>query len=341
MLIARWAGKGEVLRSLSRTLRGVLLVELVLLIVLALTGLLYEFHARRREAELYRPPGKLVDIGGYRLHINCVGAGGPTVILEYGLEATYLDWYLVQPEVARFAQVCTYDRAGYGWSDRSPRPRVPSVMADELYSLLQKAGLRPPFILVAHSFGSYNAVMFAHKFPQEVAGLVLVDGLHTLSDFPFRLGDRISLRAMQAMIPFGLPRWRGWCGGSAPEEQRGEKRAITCRSSVYGAFYRESASLPESVKEMRSITSLGAIPLIDIARDPSIGPSGGGDDWNLIQKQKLSLSTNSELVVATGSGHDVPQARPDLIVAAIKKLVGQASGTGGQPGNSRRYSLPM
>lgn len=318
-----------------------LVTELALLILVALAGLLYERHARRLEDQLFHPPGKLVDIGGYRLHIHCTGSGGPTVVLEYGLEATYLDWYLVQPEVARFARVCTYDRAGYGWSDSSPRPRVPSVMAEELHSLLHNAGLAAPYILVAHSFGSYNALMFAHKFPGEVSGLVLVDGLHTLSDFHFRLGDRIRLRAMQAIIPFGLPRWRGWCGGSAPEGLRGEKRAITCRSSVYEAFYRENASLPASVQEMRGITSVGAIPLIDIARDPSIGFTAGGDDWNLIQKQKLALSTNSELIVATGSGHDIPMIRPEVIVEAVKKLAGQGSGTGGQPGNSLRYSLPM
>jgi pimeloyl-ACP methyl ester carboxylesterase len=256
------------------------------------------------------------------------------------MQATYLDWQLVQPEIAHFARVCLYDRAGYGWSDPSPRARVPSVMAEELHSLLHKSGEPGPYILVAHSFGSYNAVMFAHKYPQEVAGLVLADGLHTLSEFPFRLRERVSLRAMQLMIPFGIPRWRGWCGGNRSPAIRGELRAILCRPREYEAFYREGADLPSSVREMRTVTSLGSIPLIVIARDPSLAGSSGGDDWNLIQKQKLGLSTNSELIVATGSGHDIPTARPDVIVAAVKKLVTQTPGTGGHPGKSFKYSLP-
>src|SRR5215469_2417567 len=180
-------------RALMRLLRYVLGVELAVVLVLALTGFRYERRARRDDRELYPAPGRQLDIGGYRLDIQCGGARGPTVVLEYGLEGSYLDWRLVEPQIAGFTRVCIYDRAGYGWSDPSPRRRVPSVMADELHSLLHAAGEKAPYLLVAHSFGSFNAVMFAHKFPQEVFGLVLVDGMHTLSDFPFPLRRRISL----------------------------------------------------------------------------------------------------------------------------------------------------
>ncbi len=100
---------------------------------------------------------------------------------------------------------------------------VPGVMADELNTLLHAAGEQPPFVLVAPSFGSYNAVMFAHQFPGEVAGLVLIDGLHTFSDFPFSLNEKLSLRTMQFLLPFGLPRWRKWCGGAGPESQSRRK----------------------------------------------------------------------------------------------------------------------
>ena len=300
-------------------------------------GVLYEWRAHQRDLKLHHPPGKLVDIGGYRLHISCAGSGDPTVVLEYGHQACYLNWYLVQPEIARFTRVCFYDRGGYGWSDPSPRPRVPSVMAEELHTLLRAAGEKPPYILVAHSFGSFNAVMFAHRFPEEVSGVVLVDGLHTLSSFPMQLRERVRLRWMQLMIPFGLPRWRGWCGGRAPEVIRGEKQAISCRAGLFGAFYREGAALPESVLEMRAITSLGATRLIVIARDPNLGKVTSGEgDWQRVQEQKLQLSEKSELVIATGSGHDVPTARPDVVVAAVRKLVAQASGTGEHPGNSLR-----
>lgn len=323
LLLAKLSGHAGAGRVFLRFLRFVVGFEVLLLAVLALTGFLYERRAHNRDLQLYRPPGKLADVDGLRLHISCLGgSSGPTVVLEYGLEASYFDWRLVQPQIASLARVCFYDRGGYGWSDPSPRPRVPSVMAEELHTLLHAAGEKPPYILVAHSFGSFNAIMFAHKFPKEVSALVLVEGSNTLSLRPFALRQRISLRAMQLMIPFGLPRWRGWCGGNAPEDLRGEKQAISCRSSLYETFYREREAFSASILEMRAITSLGALPMIVIARDPDLGGAKQDekDTWQRIQEEKMRLSSNAELIIATGSGHDVPLARPDVIVAAVKKL---------------------
>ena len=321
-LAAKLAGQNDAGRILLRLLRLTLGIEALVLVILALTGFLYERRAESRDANIYHPPGRLVDIGGYRLHISCTGNGsGPTVILEYGHQATYFDWALVQPEIAKFARVCFYDRAGYGWSDPSPRPRVPSVMAEELHTLLHSAGEKSPYVLVGHSYGAFNAEMFAHKFPDEVSGLVLVDGMNTFSLFPAPLRERISMQAMQFMIPFGLPRWRNWCGGNVPEAMRGEKQAISCRTELYDTFYREREAYPESVLEMRTITSLGSLPLIVIPRDPTVGRVSATDtSWQRVQDQKMQLSPNAELVVATGSGHDVPLARPDVIVAAVRKL---------------------
>ena len=152
---------------------------------------------------------------------------------------------------------------------------------------------------------------------------------------------RISLLGIEALMPFVIPRWRGWCGGAAPRDLRGVKQAISCRRSLYRTFYRENEALSASAEEIRAITTLGQVPLIVIARDPSIPYAGERARWERIQKQRLGLSTNAELMVATGSGHDIPLARPDLIISAVKKLVAQSPSTGGQPGNSGRYSLPM
>jgi pimeloyl-ACP methyl ester carboxylesterase len=332
-VIASLTAHVDATRALASLLRYVVFCELAVVVLLAFTGFLYERKASRRDAQLYRPPGRRIEVGTYRLHIQCGGAGGPTVVLEYGLGASYLDWRLVEPEIAEFTRVCVYDRAGYGWSDPSPRPRVPSVMSEELHSLLDAAE-KAPYLLVAHSFASYNAVMFAHKFPQEVLGLVLVDGIDTLSDFPFPWRKRIPILGMEALMPFGVPRWRGWCGGTAPRDLRGLKQAISCRRSLYRTFYRENESLSASREEVRAIRTLGNVPLIVIARDPSLPHAGGRNHWELIQKQKLGLSTNAELIIATGSGHDIPLRRPDLIVSAVKKLVAQSPSTGGHPGNS-------
>jgi pimeloyl-ACP methyl ester carboxylesterase len=333
-LVAKAAGQDALAHHAIRAVRYVLGGELAGLLLLGTIGLLYEQRGQKRDRELYPTPGKLVDIGGYRLHLDCAGEG-PTVVLEYGHQGSYLDWYLVQPQIANFARVCAYDRGGYGWSDSSPKPRVPSVTANELHILLHTAGETPPYILVGHSFGGLSTLMFAQKFPDEVAGVVLVDASLPEMMSRFRWRDRVRFRLMQAAMPFGLPRWRGWCGAAAPEEIRGQKQAISCRSSLYGTFYRESSSFPQSAAEVRAITNIGSIPLIVITRDPSIeGNSVDAARWKRLQQERVKLSSNSDFVIATGSGHYIPMDRPDVITAAVGKIVAQASDTGGHPGNS-------
>ena len=320
-LFAQCAGNNEVAQTFLRIFRYLLAAEILLLAILILTGQQYERRERDRDSKLYPPPGKLVDIGGYRLHLNCAGDVGPSVVLEYGHQGSYLDWRLVQPDLARWTRVCSYDRAGYGWSDSSPTSRVPSVMAQELHTLLRTAGEKPPYILVGHSFGALNAIMFAHLFPEEVAGVVLVDGSHPDALEPFRLSNRIFIRTMQFTMPLGLPRYRRWCGGAGPETIRGMSLAISCRSRLYGAIHREWAEFPRTAAEIRAINNLGAVPLIVIARDPKVrGNSPEEIRWNDLQHKYLGLSTNSEFVIAAGSGHNVPLADPTAVVDAVRKL---------------------
>jgi pimeloyl-ACP methyl ester carboxylesterase len=318
-LVARVSG-GETQCPL-RLLRYILVAEIIAVLVAGTIGYLYEQRARARDAKLYKPTGRLIDIGGYRLHLNCAGEGGSTVVLDYGLEGAYLDWYKVQPEIARFARVCSYDRAGYGWSDSSPRVRVPSVMADELHTLLSDAGEKPPYILVGHSYGSAVAQTFAAKFPDMTAGLVLVDGVHLRESPVFPLGHRIWLKFMQWTMPFGLPRWRHWCGGGPPEFQA-MAEAANCRSRAFAAYYREWSQLSSAGAELRAITNLGNVPLIVISRDPALGRDHDEETRHARQQRDaLKLSSNSRLIIAEGSGHDIPLARPDVIVDAVRSLV--------------------
>src|SRR5919202_5511772 len=123
---------------------------LVLLVALPAAGATYQAVATALDRRAYPALGQLVDVGGYRLHIHCIGEGSPTVILESGLPNFSSDWAWVQPEVAKTTRVCAYDRAGLGWSDASPRPRTTAVMADELALLLDRADIRGPYVLVAH-----------------------------------------------------------------------------------------------------------------------------------------------------------------------------------------------
>ena len=121
------------------------------------------------------PPGRLVDVGTHRLHLSCLGEGSPTVVLDSALGASSISWVLVQPALARLTRTCAYDRAGFGWSDAGPLPRTASRIANELYELLRRAQVPPPYVLVGHSFGGLVARLFAGRHPDAVAGMVLIE----------------------------------------------------------------------------------------------------------------------------------------------------------------------
>jgi pimeloyl-ACP methyl ester carboxylesterase len=321
-------GHSDFGRSLLRGLRYLLTAELAFVVLMAGIGAAYQAVSSRRERRLYRPPGQLVDIGGYRLHLHCSGEGKRTVVLDYGLDGSYLDWHYVQPQVARFTRVCSYDRGGYGWSDPSPKPRIPSMMVEELHTLLAKAGEKPPYIFVGHSFGSFDALMYAHKYRDEVAAVVLVDGAHPDELSRFYWHERLSLRIMQFTMPFGLPRWRGWCG-RGPAEIAPIKKAMECRSQVPRTHYAQWAALPVSEAEVRKLGPLGDLPLVVISRDPKRTPEDPNDPffsvreqrWQNRQQQLVQLSPNAMHLTAQGSGHSVPRQRPDVVVEGIRRVV--------------------
>ena len=178
---------------------------LALISTLALVGTIYQVIATRLDQQKYPPPGRLVDVGGYRLHIHCLGpegASGPTVVMDAGIGECSLGWGLVQPEIARFARVCTFDRAGLGWSDPAPTPRTSRQIVSDLHALLTNAGIKPPYVLVGHSFGGLNARLYTSQFPEEVAGMVLVDSAH--EDLPFR--PPLLIRVGLLTAPLGIPR---------------------------------------------------------------------------------------------------------------------------------------
>ena len=207
--IIRWSGRA-------------LFVLLALLIALAGIGASYEAIMEAGDATRYPPPGTLVDVGGYRLHLHCVGEGSPTVIMEAGGGGNVLHWMLVQPAIAQSTRVCAYDRAGMGWSEPGPLPRTPQQIVAELHTLLSTASIPGPYILVGHSIGGKYARLYASQYPHDVVGLVLVDARHENVDTAMtptmRADDRSNVQ-MQQRIYWSLGRL-GVMPPHAPESGR-------------------------------------------------------------------------------------------------------------------------
>src|SRR5215216_6481063 len=148
------------------------------LLTLAVIGAIYQVVATQIDQRTYSPPGEMVDVSTHTLHINCLGEGSPTVILEAANLGMSAHWVRVQQQVAKATRVCAYDRAGLGWSERGPEPRDARKISSELHTLLKDAGIEGPYVLVGHSYGGLYVRMYAARYPNQVAGLVLVDSSH-------------------------------------------------------------------------------------------------------------------------------------------------------------------
>ncbi len=186
-----------------------------------LTGFLYQQIGMKRDAKRYRPVGQAVVAAGCSFHINKQGQGSPTVVLESGLAGTSLSWKLVAHKVAAFTTVCTYDRAGFGWSTASPSTRLLANVVDELYQVLIAAHCIPPYLLVGHSYGGLVVRAFAHLHPELTAGIILLDPVSTSywancsSDETKRLRLGVKLARRGALLArFGVVRFALYLLGS-------------------------------------------------------------------------------------------------------------------------------
>ena len=296
--------------------------SLVSLVVLTLVGYIYEPIAEAADAKAYPPPGQMVDVGGYRLHIHCTGTGSPTVVIESGWGDMSASWGWVQPEVAKTTRICTYDRAGMGWSEASPQPRTAREYAKELHTLLAKANEPGPYVLVGHSMGGFTVIVYAHDYPAEVSGLVLIDAqdLPTSNVATYQPAPKpggTSLPSLLARI--GLVRLLADPLGSVENLPDGDKQAYTVYAVAprsVQTFTDEGMGMSEGGAQARAVTSLGASPLIVLSR-------GKDQDakHTAAQTALLQLSTNSQQLFAEQSGHPIMIEQPDAAVAAIVKMV--------------------
>jgi len=291
---------------------------LAVLVILLLAGAIYESSAEAADAQAYPPPGQMVDVGGYRLHINCTGSGSPTVVIDAGLGDWSTGLGYVQPEVAKTTRVCTYDRAGMGWSEPGPQPRNAGQFAKELHTLLQKANIPGPYIMVGHSLGGLSVRVFTHDYPSEVAGVVLIDSM-----FPGQsttATPSIITSSLPLLARFGLARLLvkplGVINYVPPSEGAYYARYVLPQSAQEAVD--EIQGIPESMAQAGAVTTFGDIPLIVLTA--KLTPI---TNWQAGQAELTKLSSHSQQLIAEKSDHIIPIHQPDAAISAIEKMVEQ------------------
>ena len=297
-------------------------VVLVLGVILA--GAIYESVSEAADLRAYPPPGQMVDVGGYRLHINCTGEGSPTVVIESGWGDSSASWGWVQPELAKTTRICTYDRAGMGWSEASPQPRTAREYAKELHTLLAKANEPGPYVLVGHSMGGFTVIVYAHDYPAEVSGLVLIDAQDlptsdAATPQPAPKPGGTSLPSLLARI--GLVRLLAGPLGAIENLPEGDKQAYTAFAVAprgVQTVMDEGKGMPEGGAQATTVTSLGALPVIVLSRGKDQDAKHTAAQTGLLQ-----ISTNSQQLFANHSGHGIMIEQPEAAVAAIVKMVSQ------------------
>jgi pimeloyl-ACP methyl ester carboxylesterase len=287
--------------------------------------------------------GDFYSVEGRQMHIYCTGTGSPTVIMEAGASATWLAWRRVQPELSQLTRVCSYDRAGHGWSEPRPGPRDAQTIARELHALLDQAGVQRPLVLAGHSAGGLYLREYARAFPAEVAGVVFID-----SSSPQQVDELPGWRASyeqdkqargRELLLEKLRVWSGWqrlmgrCRVLPSDEAEvqgfvGQYNAMMCRPAYVGGEDNELIYFEETFKQAGRLTSFGNVPLLIISRDTDQRREGmtansiaGQPVWAREQETLKSLSPLSWSVIARGAGHSVHHDRLDLVVAEMTLLI--------------------
>lgn len=312
-------------------------------------------HLARAQSDTTPPipaTGRLVDLGGWRLHLNCIGerrGTQPIVLLEAGAGGFSVDWSLVQPEVAHFARVCSYDRAGLGWSDLGPHPRTLRQVVWELHALLSAAGERAPFVLVGHSYGGILARLYAFTYRDEVAGLVFDESGHERGVQVFRNGRMVRLVDSATGRPVPEPRAsnplrvadippaiRAQIERSAQQMARQATRdglppdAQRMRTWSFGQIkHWASNDNPFEGEELAALLArwtttpypLADMPVVVLSRGVAEADTAVEREHERNQRELLTLSRRSRQVVARHARHDILLDEPEVTIAAIRDVL--------------------
>ena len=322
---------------------GRIALAIVSIIGLALlTGASYEVIGRRNAARDYPVPGKLVDVGGRRIQIDCRGTGTPTVVFESGLDLSgSLAWVGVHDSIAKKTRACAYSRAGIMWSDPTDGAQTGKKVAEDLHTALRKAGEGPPYVLVAHSLGGPYSMIYTKYFGSDVAGVVFVDASHPdqLTRFtdltPFSLVNEMKpLRIASHFSAVGFVRKMAAADSAPPQPAAAVKATAAYTSTSLPAMLKEVDAFSATLAEAGTHRQLGNRPLFVLT---ATKPMSDEDRtrmkmttaqaaeykarWIQLHNEEASWSSHSQHQLVPESGHYIQFEKPDVVIAAVRSVV--------------------
>ena len=322
-------------RHLWRSVAGRCIQGLVILLMgVVASAAAYNHWAFRHYRALFPVPGKLYPVDGFNMHLYCTGAGAPTVILEAGLGDDSRIWGKVQPELSKVTQVCSYDRAGLGWSDPRPGLRDSDSIADQLHGLLAAARITGPIVLMGHSIAGLHMRAYVSQYPQGIAGVIFVDGatpdeIQAMHEFTGQFLRRLVW--IKPLMTLGMVRLAGLCRAISPsgmESYAGWYRADNYCSPSYPTVYgRELEGFESSAREVRSTGPFGDLPILIFSRDQNLGTPTNSE----LQESLKGLSSKSRRIIAKRSTHYIQIDRADLLNLEVPVFVQQIRGVVPQP----------
>lgn len=315
-------------------------ITLTLLALLGV-GALTQSALTQHERTQHGPPGRLISVGDHRLHLNCQGSGQPLVILESGLSGWSQDWVRVQPVLAAHTTVCSYDRAGYAWSDEAPAAPTGLAAMEELRTLLRQAGLHGPMVLVGHSWGGMLAQMLAQTHPEEVSGLVLVDALHhdqsatmdPAAHASYSRNMRLLTGSATWLAPLGLTRLANMPASvildKLPAAEQATARGFAMQSKNYRALYTEYLGIDPALEVARSLPPLPRVPTVVLSTNARSEFPPGWEREDMRQhwmagQQALVKDTGAKHVVVADAGHYLQLDRPELVIQSVLEVLQQS-----------------
>jgi pimeloyl-ACP methyl ester carboxylesterase len=316
--------------------RSFVLGTLVLVAVVCF-GAAYQAIASRFDWNAFPPPGRRIDVGGYRLHLYCQGRGNPTIVVSPGVGVWSLQWSKIQGVLAQDTRICTYDRGGYGWSDPGVSTPTAHQAADELHVLLERAGEHGPYVLVGESYGGYVTRLFVEKYHPDVAAVVLVESAHERQWDEFPRAKALALQAQQQLT---VGRWLSRIGffrflpmDSGDDLSPAVRRALIAtqaRTQTFVAFRNEVGGAFVSAQQAGGTHSLGDLPLVVVSASHSFNKFFPADDpqteamnekWMRLQDELVRLSTNSVQMVNETATHAIAREQPGFVIAAVEKAL--------------------